>query len=291
METSIRGFSFTNSKTNSYSDGSISSSSEGELIMVNGDQEVFFFSIFLRKEIYRYIHLFIFCHLNHYHEAYCAITSNPDEDRKCICLKRFIIVLCERGATKLGGSETNNSGLSEPPLSELFKAAKKLKKTKTNGPSEPPFENKSMKIVASKKKKSRDCGDTIRVWDEPLSNRVEVKPVNRVQVEPIKRVQVEPQTERARVEPQTDIGSRKKAQTKKEANKPTQKEKELKEKKGKNNDQVGEPTKPTNKRAKPSDLPKEELDVLPVVYDSDSEIVIIEEVGQTENRAQTGSGH
>ncbi|KAF6154361.1 hypothetical protein GIB67_026817 [Kingdonia uniflora] len=48
-ETSIRGFSF----TNSYSAGSISSSSEGELIMVNGDQEVFFFSVFLRKEIYR----------------------------------------------------------------------------------------------------------------------------------------------------------------------------------------------------------------------------------------------
>ncbi|KAF6139257.1 hypothetical protein GIB67_021467 [Kingdonia uniflora] len=38
--------------------------------------------------------------LNHYDEAYCAITSNPDEDSKCICLKRFIIVLCERGATK-----------------------------------------------------------------------------------------------------------------------------------------------------------------------------------------------
>ncbi|KAF6164063.1 hypothetical protein GIB67_017647 [Kingdonia uniflora] len=175
----------------------------------------------------------------------------------------------------LGSSETNNSGPSEPPLSELFKATKKLKKTKTNGPSEPPLENISMKTAASKNRKSRGCGNTIKVWDEPLSERVEV----------------EPQTERARVEPQTNIGSRKKAQTKKQANKPKQKEKELKEKKNKNKDQGGEPTKPTNKRARPSDLPEEKLDVLPLVYDSDGEIVIIEEVGQTENGEQTGSGH
>ncbi|KAF8378929.1 hypothetical protein HHK36_028354 [Tetracentron sinense] len=38
--------------------------------------------------------------LNHYCDAYCAIISNPDEDSKYICLRRFIIVLCERGATK-----------------------------------------------------------------------------------------------------------------------------------------------------------------------------------------------
>ncbi|KAF6156793.1 hypothetical protein GIB67_033262 [Kingdonia uniflora] len=38
--------------------------------------------------------------LNHYYDAYCAIILNPDEDGKCICLRRFIIVLCERGATK-----------------------------------------------------------------------------------------------------------------------------------------------------------------------------------------------
>ncbi|KAF6172416.1 hypothetical protein GIB67_025921 [Kingdonia uniflora] len=156
----------------------------------------------------------------------------------------------------LGGSETNNSGPSEPPLSEFFKPAKKLKKTKTNGLSEPPLENKSMKIVASKKRKSRDCGDTIRVWDKPLSERHWLK----------------------------EEGTNKKT-----SKQTTQIEKELKEKKKKN--KVGEPTKPTNKRAKPSDLPEEELDVLPVVYDSDGEIVIIEEVGQTENGARTGSGH
>ncbi|KAF6172098.1 hypothetical protein GIB67_029516 [Kingdonia uniflora] len=50
----------------------------------------------------------------------------------------------------LGGSETNNSGPFEPPLSELFKAVKNLKKTKTNGPSKPPLENKSKKTAASK---------------------------------------------------------------------------------------------------------------------------------------------
>lgn len=39
--------------------------------------------------------------LNCYHDAYCAIISNPDEESKYICLRRFIIVLYERGAIKV----------------------------------------------------------------------------------------------------------------------------------------------------------------------------------------------
>lgn len=39
--------------------------------------------------------------LSNYHDAYCAIISNPDEESKYICLRRFIIVLYERGATKV----------------------------------------------------------------------------------------------------------------------------------------------------------------------------------------------
>lgn len=39
--------------------------------------------------------------LKHYGDAYCAIISNPDEDSKSICLRRFVIVLCELGATKI----------------------------------------------------------------------------------------------------------------------------------------------------------------------------------------------
>lgn len=39
--------------------------------------------------------------LNNYRGAYCAILSNPDEDSQDICLRRFLIVLCERGATKV----------------------------------------------------------------------------------------------------------------------------------------------------------------------------------------------
>ncbi|KAK6121287.1 hypothetical protein DH2020_044990 [Rehmannia glutinosa] len=39
--------------------------------------------------------------LNNYHDAYCAIVSNPDEESKTICLRRFIIVLYERGAVKI----------------------------------------------------------------------------------------------------------------------------------------------------------------------------------------------
>ncbi|XP_010266194.1 PREDICTED: uncharacterized protein LOC104603774 isoform X2 [Nelumbo nucifera] len=54
-ETSIRGFTLSNSKPNSRSNSSISicSSSSGELVLVNADQEVFFVSIFQQKEIYR----------------------------------------------------------------------------------------------------------------------------------------------------------------------------------------------------------------------------------------------
>lgn len=39
--------------------------------------------------------------LQHYRDAYCAIISNPDEDSKHICLRRFIIVLCELGSPKV----------------------------------------------------------------------------------------------------------------------------------------------------------------------------------------------
>lgn len=39
--------------------------------------------------------------LNNYYDAYCAIISNPDEESKTICLRRFIIVLYERGAVKV----------------------------------------------------------------------------------------------------------------------------------------------------------------------------------------------
>lgn len=39
--------------------------------------------------------------LNNYQDAYCAIISNPDEESKTINLRRFIIVLYERGAVKV----------------------------------------------------------------------------------------------------------------------------------------------------------------------------------------------
>lgn len=40
--------------------------------------------------------------LGRYFDAYCAIISNPDEESKYICLRRFIIVLYEQGAIKVG---------------------------------------------------------------------------------------------------------------------------------------------------------------------------------------------
>lgn len=39
--------------------------------------------------------------LKHYRDAYCAIISNPDDESRYICLRRFVIVLCENYATKV----------------------------------------------------------------------------------------------------------------------------------------------------------------------------------------------
>lgn len=39
--------------------------------------------------------------LDLYGDAYCAIISNPDAESKHICLRRFIVVLCERRATQV----------------------------------------------------------------------------------------------------------------------------------------------------------------------------------------------
>ncbi|CAA7392045.1 unnamed protein product [Spirodela intermedia] len=59
--------------------------------------------------------------LNFYRDAYCAIISNPDDDSKYICLRRFIIVLCERGAIKvLCDGDLPFVGLLEKVEQELF---------------------------------------------------------------------------------------------------------------------------------------------------------------------------
>uniref|UniRef100_A0A7N0ZY83 Uncharacterized protein n=1 Tax=Kalanchoe fedtschenkoi TaxID=63787 RepID=A0A7N0ZY83_KALFE len=39
--------------------------------------------------------------LNQYFDAYCAIITNPDPESKYICLRRFLIVLYERGSLKI----------------------------------------------------------------------------------------------------------------------------------------------------------------------------------------------
>ncbi|KAL0919897.1 hypothetical protein M5K25_012023 [Dendrobium thyrsiflorum] len=59
--------------------------------------------------------------LKNYRDAYCAIISNPDEDSKYICLRRFIIVLCEHGATKvLCDGKLPFVGMAEKVEQELF---------------------------------------------------------------------------------------------------------------------------------------------------------------------------
>ncbi|CAL9027362.1 unnamed protein product [Prunus brigantina] len=57
-ETSIRGFTYSTPKPNSFSDSSICSSCEGELVMVNGDQEIFFFSLSLHNKSFRLLDSF-----------------------------------------------------------------------------------------------------------------------------------------------------------------------------------------------------------------------------------------
>ncbi|KAL6274225.1 hypothetical protein ACE6H2_024917 [Prunus campanulata] len=57
-ETSVRGFTYSTPKPNSFSDSSICSSCEGELVMANGDQEIFFFSLSLHKKSFRLLDSF-----------------------------------------------------------------------------------------------------------------------------------------------------------------------------------------------------------------------------------------
>ncbi|KAK6922499.1 Lethal giant larvae (Lgl)-like, C-terminal domain [Dillenia turbinata] len=52
-ETSVRGFTFSASKLNSTSECSISSSQNGDLLIVNGDQEIFFVTVLHQKETFR----------------------------------------------------------------------------------------------------------------------------------------------------------------------------------------------------------------------------------------------
>uniref|UniRef100_A0A0D3F0K2 Uncharacterized protein n=1 Tax=Oryza barthii TaxID=65489 RepID=A0A0D3F0K2_9ORYZ len=59
--------------------------------------------------------------LKNFQEAYCAIISNPDNDIKYVCLRRFIIVLCELGETKvICNGEIPFTGLVEKVEQELF---------------------------------------------------------------------------------------------------------------------------------------------------------------------------
>ncbi|KAL8109546.1 nuclear pore complex protein NUP160 isoform X2 [Apium graveolens] len=58
--------------------------------------------------------------LNNYYDAYCAMISNPDEESKYICLRRFIIVLYERGTVQiLCNGQLPLIGLTEKVEQEL----------------------------------------------------------------------------------------------------------------------------------------------------------------------------
>ncbi|GFZ09459.1 transducin/WD40 repeat-like superfamily protein [Actinidia rufa] len=54
-ETSIRGLTLSTPKLNSVAENAVCSSRDGELIIVNGDQEMFFVSVLLQNNIYRHL--------------------------------------------------------------------------------------------------------------------------------------------------------------------------------------------------------------------------------------------
>ncbi|PNY11041.1 syntaxin-binding protein 5-like, partial [Trifolium pratense] len=53
VETSIRGFNYSPSKSKSFSDWQICSSSKGDIVLVNGDQEIFAVSVLVQRSIFR----------------------------------------------------------------------------------------------------------------------------------------------------------------------------------------------------------------------------------------------
>ncbi|XP_047178116.1 uncharacterized protein LOC124845114 [Vigna umbellata] len=53
METSIRGFSYSPPKSKSFSESQICSSSKGDLVLVNGDQEIFVVTLMVQRNIFR----------------------------------------------------------------------------------------------------------------------------------------------------------------------------------------------------------------------------------------------
>ncbi|GMY33051.1 nuclear pore complex protein NUP160 isoform X1 [Fagus crenata] len=64
--------------------------------------------------------------LNRFYDAYCAIITNPDEESKYICLRRFIIVLYECGAMKiLCGGQLPFIGLTDKVEQELARKAER----------------------------------------------------------------------------------------------------------------------------------------------------------------------
>ncbi|KAH7286776.1 hypothetical protein KP509_32G022400 [Ceratopteris richardii] len=70
--------------------------------------------------------VFKFClDRNKFKEAYCAIMSNPDNESKFVCLRRFLIVLCEQKAAEvLCGSDLPYTGMLERVEHELLVKAR-----------------------------------------------------------------------------------------------------------------------------------------------------------------------
>ncbi|KAJ7944051.1 Transducin/WD40 repeat protein [Quillaja saponaria] len=56
LETSIRGFTYSTPKSNTFSDSQICCSSEGDIVLVNGDQEIFVVSVLIQKNIFSCIY-------------------------------------------------------------------------------------------------------------------------------------------------------------------------------------------------------------------------------------------
>ncbi|CAL0313098.1 unnamed protein product [Lupinus luteus] len=55
VETSIRGFTYSPPTLNSFSDSNICCSSKGDIVLVNGDQEIFVISLLVQRNIFRHL--------------------------------------------------------------------------------------------------------------------------------------------------------------------------------------------------------------------------------------------
>ncbi|XP_068640858.1 uncharacterized protein [Aristolochia californica] len=123
-ETSLRGLTVSNnSKSNSTLDLSCCCSSEGELILVNKDQEIFFISILYRNDIYRNLESISLIYKNTIPMQNEATSSTPSSKEKKKGLFGSVIKDIKGNKTKHSQDVVVDSEASIAELSVIFSTA------------------------------------------------------------------------------------------------------------------------------------------------------------------------